>query len=427
MKKIAKKIVVSLLAIALCFSAMQYVKAEEGVIVIMKGSSASEYGGVYYVGDSGSIVLDDDTDVKRIKYKSSNKDVVTISSEGKYSVLDVGTSKVTVYGYDEKGDQVFKGGYEIDVCGDASNTVLKKTSVNLYKVSGITPYKNIKLKKAPKLDFYTFEYSCSNSKLGVYCEINKDKNAITVYASATGKGKVTVILNNKVLKFSIKVAKISISKKSVMLVKGKTTTIKIKKCSDAVKWYTSNKKVATVSSKGKVKGKKIGNSLIYAKVSGCYLGCAVSVVSKKMKKVVKKAYSLGRGRYSQPLRMKKGYYDCSSLVWRAYKKAKIYLVTKKYAPVAADLAKHFTKKKKRIKGGYSVKNVSKMKLRPGDLMFCPGARNGRYMGIYHVEMFTGYKCLKMNSKGKATLAVKWATAKDDSYYKNGRIMARPVK
>ena len=125
--------------------------------------------------------------------------------------------------------------------------------------------------------------------------------------------------------------------------------------------------------------------------------------------------------------MLKGYYDCSSLVWRSYKIGKVKLVDKFYAPVAADLAKFFVKKKKRIKGGYSESNVAKMKLRVGDLFFCEGAKNKRYRGIYHVEMLTGYNCQGMIPDGKATIVVKWATVPDDYYFKDKGLMVRPIK
>ncbi|MCH5266528.1 MAG: Ig-like domain-containing protein [Lachnospiraceae bacterium] len=60
-----------------------------------------------------------------------------------------------------------------------------------------------------------------------------------------------------------------------------------------VKWSTSKKKVATVTSGGKVKGKKIGTAYITAKAqdgSGAYARCKVQVV-KKVKKLKLNKYS----------------------------------------------------------------------------------------------------------------------------------------
>lgn len=53
-----------------------------------------------------------------------------------------------------------------------------------------------------------------------------------------------------------------------------------------MKWSTSNKKVASVSSSGKVKGKKIGTAYIKATAkdgSGAYARCKVRVVRKVTK------------------------------------------------------------------------------------------------------------------------------------------------
>lgn len=310
---------------------------------------------------------------------------------------------------------------------DASNTSLSKTSMELYITDGVGASDSVALVNAPELYYYDFDYECSNPALGFSCYLDVTTKVIYFYVDGAGSGRVTFTLNNKLLYLDLKVAKVKISKTSLLVVKKKKGTLKVKGCSKPINWISKNKKIATVSSSGKVKGKKIGSTLIYTKLGNSYLGCAVSVVSKKMKKVINKAYSLKKGKYSQAKRMLKGYYDCSSLVWRSYKKAKIYLGNKYYAPVAADLAKHFVKKKKRIKGGYSKKNVANMKLRPGDLFFCEGAKNGRYRGIYHVEMLTGYRCLGIDPSGNAMIVVRWATVPDDYYMKAKGLMVRPIK
>ena len=310
---------------------------------------------------------------------------------------------------------------------DASDAYLSQTSMNLYIANGYSTYGAVKIINAPDLYDYYFDYECSNPALNFSCVLDVTTKEIDFYVSGTGSGRVTFTLNNKQLFLDLKVSKVKINKTSLLVVKKKKATLKVKGCSEQVKWVSKNKKVASVSSKGVVKGKKIGNTLIYARVGNGFVGCAVSVITKKMNTIIKKAYSLKKGTYSQARRMQKGYYDCSSLVWRAYKKGKLKLVNKYYAPVAADLAKYYVKKKKRIKGGYSKKNVAKMKLRPGDLFFCEGHKNGRYRGIYHVEMFTGYRCLGITPEGQATIVARWATVPDDYYMKDNGLMVRPYK
>lgn len=73
-----------------------------------------------------------------------------------------------------------------------------------------------------------------------------------------------------------------LSKTSVTLTKGYSTTLSVSNASGTVKWSTGNKSVATVSSKGKVSGKGSGTTYIYAKVSGKTLKCKVTVVASKI-------------------------------------------------------------------------------------------------------------------------------------------------
>lgn len=310
---------------------------------------------------------------------------------------------------------------------DMTNTVLEKTSVSLYKVGNDNAEVSIKLLNAPDLYDCVFYYTSSNPKMNINCYVNPDKKTIEIYSSDSGKALLTFTLNNKVLRLSIGISTVKITHKSLLIAKKKKAKLKIKNYPGRVKWIFTRKKIVSISPTGVVKAKKIGNTVAYAKIGDNYLGCAISVVSKKIKKVVNTAYKIAKGKYSRPKRMLKGYYDCSSLVWKSYKKAKIYLVDKKYAPVAADLAKYYVKvKKRKIKGGKSSKNISKMRLRPGDLYFCTGEKNGRYKGIYHVEMFTGYVCVDINPYSGITILPKWATV-PDGYYYDKSIMVRPVK
>ena len=77
-------------------------------------------------------------------------------------------------------------------------------------------------------------------------------------------------------------AKIKLNKKSLIIGKGESGTLKVKGTKAKVKWSSTNKKVATVSKKGVVKGKGIGNCTIKAKVSGKTLKCTVRVRKKNV-------------------------------------------------------------------------------------------------------------------------------------------------
>lgn len=74
--------------------------------------------------------------------------------------------------------------------------------------------------------------------------------------------------------------KVKLNKTKATIYVGKTVTLKLKNNKKKVKWSSSNKKVATVSSKGKVKGKKVGKATITAKVGKKKYKCKITVKKK---------------------------------------------------------------------------------------------------------------------------------------------------
>ncbi len=75
-------------------------------------------------------------------------------------------------------------------------------------------------------------------------------------------------------------AAIKLNKKKVTLTVGKTVQLKVKGTKAKVKWSSSNKKIATVSSKGKVKAKKVGKATITAKIGKKKYRCKITVNPK---------------------------------------------------------------------------------------------------------------------------------------------------
>ena len=83
-------------------------------------------------------------------------------------------------------------------------------------------------------------------------------------------------------------SKVKINKKKVVLYVGKTTTLKLKNNKKKIRWTSSNKKIATVSKKGKVKAKKVGKTIVIAKVGKKKYKCTVIVKKRKTKTTTKK-------------------------------------------------------------------------------------------------------------------------------------------
>lgn len=77
---------------------------------------------------------------------------------------------------------------------------------------------------------------------------------------------------------------VRLNKKSTTIQVGKTVQLKVNGTKKKVSWSSSNKKIATVTNKGKVKGIKAGKATITAKVEKKKLSCKVVVKTVKYKK-----------------------------------------------------------------------------------------------------------------------------------------------
>ena len=140
---------------------------------------------------------------------------------------------------------------------------------------------------------------------------------------------------------------------------------------------------------GRITGRSAGRTDIIIKADGVTFTFHVEVVSKRALQACKTGYKIMySSSYSQGRRMSSGYYDCSSLVFRAYgRDSKLLGGTPSWAPTAASMAAHLERTGKVI----SYKGLDASKLLPGDLIFYRMRRgsNGRYRNIYHVSMYYG--------------------------------------
>lgn len=113
---------------------------------------------------------------------------------------------------------------------------------------------------------------------------NKSVATVTQKGKVSAKKKGTTTATAKIgkKKYTCKVTVESpkLSKTSITVKKGKTYQLKMRNTKQKYKWSSKNKSIATVTSKGKVTGKKTGTTYIYAKsASGKTFKCKVTVKS----------------------------------------------------------------------------------------------------------------------------------------------------
>ena len=235
--------------------------------------------------------------------------------------------------------------------------------------------------------------------------------------------KVYVYVDGIILTATVKCTDPKLSRTQEILKKGQSASYELKGTSGytPVTYKIKNTKYATVSKAGKVKAKNYGKTTLTAKADGDTWQFTLYIVKSKTYTAVMKAHSICKSKpvYSQSKRMKNGYVDCSSFIWKSYKPAKVYFGSKTYAPTAADIAKWCSKNKKLLK--LSTYNGKSDKLKPGDLIFYRkrSGKNGRYKNIDHVAMYVGNDTIVHADSKTVSYRNPW--------YRKVAAIARPVK
>lgn len=244
-----------------------------------------------------------------------------------------------------------------------------------------------------------------------------------LYATKKQTRNVYVYVDGVILKAVVKCTNPGISREIAVMKKGQKLSFALKGASGytPVTYSVKNKKYATVSKKGLVKGKKYGKTALTVQADHKTWQLNVYIVKNSVYKTIAKAYTIEKAKtkYSQPKRMQKGYADCSSYVWKSYKTTGIYFGDKGYAPTAANIAKWCTKNHRSLK--LSAYNGRSDKLKPGDLIFYKKrqGKNGRYKNIEHVSMYVGNDTILHASGKMVSFGYPW--------YRKVIAIGRPVK
>ena len=240
---------------------------------------------------------------KTLKWTSSNTKVATVSN-GKITAKAAGTATITAQTANGK-----KATCKVTVNNpktvNPTSVKLSKTSVTLYKGKTTTLKATVNPSNATNKKV---TWKTSNSKVAT---VSNGK----ITAKAAGTATITVQTANgkkATCKVTVKNPKtvnptsVKLSKMSVTLYKGKTTTLKAtvnpsNATNKKVTWKTSNSKVATVSN-GKITAKAIGTAIITAQTTnGKKATCKVTVKNPKTVnptsvKLSKTSVTLGKGK-----------------------------------------------------------------------------------------------------------------------------------
>lgn len=187
-----------------------------------------------------------------VTYTTSNKAIATVSSTGVVKGIKAGT--VTITATTSTGLKT------------TCKVTVKAPSVKFAKSSAVVYTGKTATVKATLAGVSSVTYKSSNTKIATVNSKTgtvKGIKAGTVTITATsGKLKATY-------KLTVKNPTFTLTKSSATIAKGKTTTIKSKAApASKVTYISSNRKVATVTSKGVVKGIRKGKATITVKCNG---------------------------------------------------------------------------------------------------------------------------------------------------------------
>ena len=316
-----------------------HAKATEKNITLYNGSSDAndwEDGDIYHVGDYGKIELQMNwysmVEIARKEFHSSNEKTATVDAVGNFRIVGGGKTFITAKGWDAAGNECFSASYELFAAGDMSKTRLQTTTVKMYQAGWNYDDEGLQVRiplvDAPDLTYYAMSYRVADSSMWLTCQLDSAKKELIIQGNYTGKTTLTVDLNGKIFTITVQIIEVNMSKNSAVLCKKNTVQLKVKGYTGKLSWGTTNKKVVSVSKSGKVKAKKNGNAVAYAKIGNQKVGCAVSVVTKKRRAVINKAKKIARTcKYSQAKRMSDKYYAVL-LSGRLIKKKGNHLVIK---------------------------------------------------------------------------------------------------
>ena len=230
--------------------ALEHLKAAEAALVKVT-VTLDKTSATIYTGKTVTLKATSNDTAKTVTYTTSNKAVATVSSTGVVKGVKAGTAVITAN------------------CGNATATckvTVKAPSVKFAKKSAVVYKGKTATVKATLAGVSSVTYKSSNTKIATVNSKTgtvKGIKAGTVTITATsGKLKATY-------KLTVKNPTFTLTKSSATIAKGKTTTIKSKAApASKVTYISSNKTVATVTSKGVVKGIRKGKATITVKCNG---------------------------------------------------------------------------------------------------------------------------------------------------------------
>lgn len=241
------------------------------VIVIRRASSVSlnKAYAVCYIGRTLKLkakVNPSNATIKKVKWSSSDKKVAVVNGSGKITGYAEGETYITATTTDG-GNK--KARCLVKVMEPIETSSIMVAQTNLTMKRGDTAKLSYTILPDDHTD--TIKMASDNTRVATVTNSGKVK------AVGTGTATITIMAESGVTA-TVTVNVVALNKTSIRMRQYDTETLVVHGTSDPITWYSANTSIATVVN-GRVVGRSVGTTYVYAYVNGCRMSCRIEVVS----------------------------------------------------------------------------------------------------------------------------------------------------
>ncbi len=241
------------------------------VIVIRRASGVSlnKAYAVCYIGRTLKLkakVSPSNATIKKVKWSSSDKKVAVVNGSGKITGYAEGETYITATTTDG-GNK--KARCLVKVMEPIETSSIMVAQTNLTMKRGDTAKLSYTILPDDHTD--TIKMASDNTRVATVTNSGKVK------AVGTGTATITIMAESGVTA-TVTVNVVALNKTSIRMRQYDTETLVVHGTSDPITWYSANTSIATVVN-GRVVGRSVGTTYVYAYVNGCRMSCRIEVVS----------------------------------------------------------------------------------------------------------------------------------------------------
>lgn len=249
-------------------------KCRVTVIRRITGIRLNKTYGVCYIGRTMKLkatVRPKKASIKKLKWTSSNTKVATVLSNGTVTGLSEGSVYITAKATDGS-NKMARCYVSVIEPVPASSIVVAQSELTMKRGDSA----KLAYTTLPDNHSDSIKFASDNTR------VVKVTKTGTVKAVGTGTATVTITATSGVTS-TVTVNVVSLNKTAVRMRQYDTETLTVIGTSANITWYSANNRIASVEN-GKITGRGIGTTYVYAYVNGCKMACKVQIVSVNNKK-----------------------------------------------------------------------------------------------------------------------------------------------